>query len=343
MVLNIETILMCISLQVVFSLPLKTVEDPLPIYFINLEHQTERKTTVINFLREAGYTSVTPVKAFTKKDFDFEILDVEECRTKRTTIDNLLTGTLERVPHKELVSRRVIIENLCFRKKGRNALVELAVLFSHLYTIYLATHNSASTSKYAVILEDDFVLPFHFNLTSLIDVAPKGFATLQFISSALHVTKTGVATYQSSGTLFTPRPQHAWCLGAYLIDLDRFRPFIETVFKFTPGEVKPIVNLYLVQNCDFTSLYQPPTVCSPYRFAADYTVYHVFNNDTYTSTLPMAESINAKLKTGGSSGIAIFNKKAGDAANLRSLAASNDLLHKVRTGEIAAPPYIAVL
>ena len=302
-------------------------------------------------LREYGYEDITAVDAFIKDDFselspdkcsilslklDFVIQDVPECQHIYLG-NSTYGGSLENVTHVPLSCSKIDIENLCFRKKFRNALVELAVLLSHLSAIYRAVHDGKS--KYALILEDDFVLPFHFNISRLLQTAPKGFAMLQLVTSERGQIKHNLDRAIKANLLFRPRAMHTWCLGAYLIDTNRFQPFIDAVFTSRPGQTKLILNLFILHLCDPKGRFLFPSTCSPYRFAADYTLYHVFQNDTYISTYPFAESINRKLRN-RSTGVRIFNKERGDESNLKALATVNAFVLKMKNGEIRIPEFV---
>ena len=250
--------------------------------------------------------------------------------------DNIYKGSLENVPRVPLNSSKIEIENLCFRSKYRNALVELAVLISHLHAIRQAVHDRKS--KYAIILEDDFVLPFHFNMSRFIETAPKNFATIQLVTSERGQLQYNLERSIKRNILFRPREMHTWCLGAYLIDTERFQPFIDSVLTTRPHQSQLVLNLFILHHCNPRGRFVFPTTCSPYRFAADYTLYHVFQNDTYISTFPFAESINQRLRN-GTSGVLIFNKKHGNENNLRTLKLNNAFINKMTSGEVKVPDF----
>ena len=228
-----------------------------------------------------------------------------------------------------------MIENLCFRVRPQNAVVEIAVLVSHLFAIHRAVADRKS--KYAIILEDDFVPPFHFNMSSLEEAAPKGFAMIQLITSYRPVLLANINEYIPKGILFRRREPNTWCMGAYIIDTDRFRPFINSVLQVKDERSVPVLNLFILHQCDFSSSFVFPTICSPYDFAADFTLYHVFHNDTYLSTHPFAESINTKLNNGSTSGVGAGRKKQGDKNNLRTLVISNEHLDQMKQGKMKVP------
>ena len=266
----------------------------------------------------------------------FSIRDVPECRHIHLG-DNVYQGSLDDVPRIPLNSSRIEIQNLCFRNKYRNALVELAVLISHLFAIRQAVHDRKS--KYAIILEDDFVLPFHFNMNRFVERAPKNFSTIQLVTSERAQLRFNLERSIKKNVLFRPRAMHTWCLGAYLIDTERFQPFIDSVLTSRPHQSSLVLNLFILHHCDPKGRFIFPSTCSPYRFAADYTLYHVFQNDTYISTFPFAESINQRLRNGSGSGVLIFNKERGDASNLKALTINNAYVNKMKSGEVKIPDF----
>ena len=213
--------------------------------------------------------------------------------------------------------------------------VEIVVILSHLSAIHRAVADNKS--RYAIILEDDFVLPFHFNMSSLVEVAPKGFAMIQLITSYRAALINNLNHYIPRNVTFRHREPHNWCMGAYLIDTERFRPFIDAAFKVDDEDGVPVVNLFILHNCDLNSRFIFPTICSPYMFTADYTLYHIFQNDTYLSTYPFAESMNTKLKNGSASGVQ--GKKGSDAYNLRTLSIANKYVEKMKSGSVKVPSF----
>ena len=210
------------------------------------------------------------------------------------------------------------------------------MLISHLHSIRQAVHDRKS--KYAIILEDDFVLPFHFNMSRFIEMAPKNFATIQLVTSDSGQLLFNMERSIEGRISFRPREMHTWCLGAYLIDTERFQPFIDSVLTTRPHQSQLVLNLFILHHCNPRGRFVFPTTCSPYSFAADFTLYHVFQNDTYISTFPFAESINHLLQNTSSS-VMIHNKKHGNENNLRTLKLNNAFVDKMKSGEVKVPDF----
>lgn len=263
---------------------------------------------------------------------EFELKDIVHCESIYLG-NNTYKGSLQNTRHRPLKSTKLVIENLCFRWYSLNAVVEIAVLVSHLFAIHRAVADRKS--KYAIILEDDFVPPFHFNMSSLEEAAPKGFAMIQLITSYRPVLLANINEYIPKGILFRRREPKTWCMGAYIIDTDRFRPFINSVLQVKDERSVPVLNLFILHQCDFSSSFVFPTICSPYDFAADFTLYHVFHNDTYLSTYPFAESINTKLKNGSASGVQ--GKTLVDGKNIRTLLIANKYLNQMKQRKVKKP------
>lgn len=76
-------------------------------------------------------------------------------------------------------STRFVISGLCGRGKGRNTLADLSHTVSHLLAIRAAVYSHVSQSHYAIIADEDVILPFDIDFDALIATAPHGFAMLR--------------------------------------------------------------------------------------------------------------------------------------------------------------------
>ena len=76
-------------------------------------------------------------------------------------------------------SARIVMSGLCGRGKGRNTLADLSRTVSHLLVIRAAVYSRSSRSNYAIIADEDVVLPFDIDFDALINSAPHGFAMLR--------------------------------------------------------------------------------------------------------------------------------------------------------------------
>lgn len=76
-------------------------------------------------------------------------------------------------------SSRFVISGLCGRGKGRNTLADLSLTVSHLLAIRAAVYSHVSQSQYAIIADEDIILPFDIDFDALVASAPRGFSMLR--------------------------------------------------------------------------------------------------------------------------------------------------------------------
>jgi len=62
-------------------------------------------------------------------------------------------------------------------------LEDLAVTVTHLSALHTAIHGNVSSSRFAVVVEDDVLLPFDVDWQRLAESAPPGFGMLRLVSS----------------------------------------------------------------------------------------------------------------------------------------------------------------
>ena len=56
-------------------LPVLATDESLPVYFINMASQTERRALMMTSLRHYGYKDITPIQAFVKDDLGESFLE----------------------------------------------------------------------------------------------------------------------------------------------------------------------------------------------------------------------------------------------------------------------------
>jgi GR25 family glycosyltransferase involved in LPS biosynthesis len=127
------------------------VSQELPVFYINLSEDHERRITVKNQLKRLGFTDVTRVEAWTSVDAR------ERLTAEVTSVPNML----------------------------RHNDNEIACIASHLWAMYLAVNDSLNSFPYAMIIEDDVRFEFDLNWNELIERAPKDFTILQLSTSNL--------------------------------------------------------------------------------------------------------------------------------------------------------------
>jgi GR25 family glycosyltransferase involved in LPS biosynthesis len=129
-VLSSEWILQNISFypfyQVTFSLP---ISQELPVYYINLANENDKRDRIENQLRNLGFDDRTRVEAWNSAD---------------------IRGNV----HLEITSVPIILN------KNDN---EIACIASHHWATYLAVTDTSNSFPYAMIIEDDVRFEFNDN------------------------------------------------------------------------------------------------------------------------------------------------------------------------------------
>lgn len=237
----------------------------IPIYYINLDENVNRKYTLEKHLQEANLLS------YSKR---VQALTPETC--------NL-----------------ILYESSCPHRHVSNT--EIAILCSHINAIATAVTDDsdiAITSDYALILEDDIRFKFSINFTELIESAITSngeFGILQLMMSLtddieLHYHKW---LYNSSN-VWTARSIDSdaimWSAQAYIINKSLVKPYIENVIsKDRFGNVG--YKLAAISNFkkahDFTSKYKPLVVSR--CMYADVFIYSI-GNPVYILNIPIFNS-----------------------------------------------------
>jgi len=215
------------------------------VYWINMNESLDRRIHMENHLSQI-WAFHNRVRAVTSSELDIPVIlsDYEKCvihdefNLKRNYYGNRSAW------HSSGKEKNIHLLELCGRPVNR--LKELAGLVSHLIAAYNAIH-SPSESKYALILEDDVKLKFRINITSLALSAPKDFAVLQLLISNENVINLLWKKYQTSNGKYLwhsrrirgPKHLDSWCAGAYLINKDFLRPFLDQIiFPLEDGSLE---------------------------------------------------------------------------------------------------------
>lgn len=157
---------------------------------------------------------------------------------------------------------RVFIDGHCGRPK--NSKRELSVTTSHLRALFLATRPSASnasSSPFALILEDDMQLAFDVDWPALHKTVPEDAVMLQLVTSNERDVQALFAKYKKSGGahLWHKRLDRNdfWCAGAYLVHKERMRPIIDRIVRLLPASAP------FTAASAAAALQAPPTPSSP--------------------------------------------------------------------------------
>ena len=281
-------------------------ESSLTVYWINLDRSVERRVSfseqMIDLqIRNMRIPAITPSNLKVPSDVGGSRQDANYAKCQFET-----NQTFEMTPNSD--QTLFFIAGLCGRPK--NTLKELAVTVSHLYAIYTAL-NTNDTSKYAIIAEDDVLIPFDVDYDSLILSAPKDFAILQLLTSNDKLLKRNYKTYLQNGTyLWKPRENHHaindyWCAGFYIIKKEYFSRILNTII--TPINSKAfrvkVIAGYEDKGCVPSECCEvkdkiirrkyPPCVHSPRGYSADHFIYSLFIEQTYMITVPFITSATA--------------------------------------------------
>jgi GR25 family glycosyltransferase involved in LPS biosynthesis len=112
---------------------------------------------------------------------------------------------------------------------------------SHLEAIRQAIYDNRSTSRYAVIVEDDVHIPFNIDFHALVASAPPDFALLQLFNSNEGTMRNGWDKYSRNGFLWANTFQHQpaafWSTCAYIIDRAALKPIIDKIAYVDNGWV----------------------------------------------------------------------------------------------------------
>jgi hypothetical protein len=198
------------------SVPPDSVLRPtIPVYWINLDKDIERKRLMENHLNN----------------------DVKFPYQKR--IPALIPTT----------TNLLMFEQEC----KRWSLSDVAILASHLKAIYTAIYddipnrspNGANTtttqSKYALILEDDIRFQYTIDFDALIASAPRNFGVLQLMTSHYDQIVGLWNSYRYRSEIWTYRRQDSsiWSAQAYLINKETFKQYVDVaVLRLQPPQDK---------------------------------------------------------------------------------------------------------
>jgi GR25 family glycosyltransferase involved in LPS biosynthesis len=240
----------------------------LPVYFINLDADSSRRSYIKEQLKAKGFTDINHVSAWTPSDVSSRV------QLGVTSVQNMLKQNDK----------------------------EIACIASHLYAIYQAVTDITNDSPYALIMEDDIRFEFDINWEDMIAAAPSDFGILQLTSSnsekvgALwkeyleEIKKPASSLRGSSNPQWVHRNWDSmlWSTQAYLIRKDAVRSLIEPIIKLNPSDHKYHMHIPKPPHgfvCGSAS------VCIlPFRIVADIYLYSYFA-PSYMTRIPMFNGI----------------------------------------------------
>ena len=252
-------LLLSLIIAITFILVLKAADDPkclynarvqtaqnnLPeIFWINMDKSANRRELMEQHLGSVGYMH-RRVKGLSLSDVFFPE-DVLSSWDKYLA----LTQTALPIPTRHQAAKLAaqkgrshsnfthIMVGLVGRG-GKNKLKEIGCTSSHLEAIRQAVHHNRSSSRYAVIMEDDVHIPFNIDFAALAASAPKDFGILQLFNSNEGSMESQWNRYTQSKHLWADSFQNQaasfWSTCAYLIDRDVMRPIIDKIAYANKG------------------------------------------------------------------------------------------------------------
>lgn len=265
-------------------------------YWVNMEKSTDRRKVMEDQLNSMGVKhyrvrAVANAEIYIPPDIEqswvwpqgakFETSEMPPLKKANTKFENYTS----------------VITGLFGRRKS-NRIKELGCTLSHLVAMKAAIESKTSTSKYAVITEDDILFPLDIDFNLMIASAPKDFAILQLFNSNEATMLAGWINYTKRGQLWTKRfpnqPADFWSTCAFLINKEILAPILDKIFikkddwmqfKILAGLTFPCGpqnSLCCPPNQNF--VHNPPCVLAPRGYQADSYIYSL--NESYVLNVP---------------------------------------------------------
>ena len=274
------------------------------MFWINMDKSISRRVGMESHLRDVGILN-RRVKGLSLND----IYIPEDIRTNwdRYTAKIMTDEVIPpRSKSKRLRSRGRNYTHVMAGLVGRgnkNKLKEIGCTSSHLEAIRQAVYFNRSSSRYAIITEDDITIPFNIDFEALVASAPTDFGILQLFNSNEESMHSTWMNYIKKGHLWTEvfQKQAAafWSTCAYLIDREKMKPIIDKVayarddwvfIQLVAGIKKPcrpkLTACCVPQNdSSFLFTHQPPCIWAAKGFQADSYLYAL--TKTYVLSVPL--------------------------------------------------------
>jgi GR25 family glycosyltransferase involved in LPS biosynthesis len=169
----------------------------LPVYWLNLDVMTQRRSGMEAHLKEYGVKYHKRVSALTPQTCNL-----------------------------------IMVESHC----NRVGFKDIAIVCSHVNALYTALQDNSSfakNSKYFMVLEDDVRFSFRVNIEKLISSAPSDFGALQLMMSHKTTIEQLWTKHTSTSETFTYRPRNStiWSAQAIIYNKDVIRNYIDSAVK----------------------------------------------------------------------------------------------------------------
>lgn len=262
------------------------------IFWINMDKSIDRRINLQNHLEQ--------VKLPHRRVKGLSLDNIYFPEDIRTTWDRYVAKiqTEEFIPHRRRAKINVKRKNYThvmvglYGRSKKNKLKEIGCTSSHLEAMRQAIYENKTTSRYALITEDDIQIPFNIDFDGLVASAPDDFGILQLFNSNEGSMESTWLRYIKSGHLWTASVQQQaasfWSTCAYLIDREVMKPIIDKIayvengwvyLKIIAGINKPC-RPKLTSCCEFQNesmtfrfVDTPPCVWAAKGFQADSFIY----------------------------------------------------------------------
>lgn len=219
-------------------------KDPI-VYWINLEKSIERKMEMERQfaamgIRNERFPALSMDQIHIPQDLEMV------WNTKQALYQTGLPQDLDKLGSSGV---RAYLMGLYGRRR-MNRLAELGCTISHLLAIRKAVYATDSTSRYAIIVEDDVIFPFNIDWDEMAASAPKGFGILQLFNSNMESMVSSFGNFRkatANGKVhtklwherFPKQPGSFWSTCAYLIDREVMKGVLDTLITPPPQPGQP--------------------------------------------------------------------------------------------------------
>jgi GR25 family glycosyltransferase involved in LPS biosynthesis len=255
----------------------KRKDAQLQAYWINLDRSVERREHMEQLLQAMDLTHTRiPAVSISELTIPEDVRNAIESKNPELCVYNSTTepGTPSTAwslfPTAAAVNgggdrRKLFVKGAC--GSGANTVKELATVISHLLAIQAAVYSTTSSSRYALILEDDVWSPFDIDFFEFLEQMPdRGFGIIQLFNSKPLLAGEMVSRYKKLKMLWYIRPEDfnmrhlpSLSTGAYIINRETMKPIIDGLL-----ELNPITGWTSVRVLAGTTLPTcKPSVCCP--------------------------------------------------------------------------------
>lgn len=233
-----------------------------------------------------------------------------------------------------------------------NRLKELGCTISHLEAMRQAIYNNRSSSKYAVITEDDIYIPFDIDFQKLAESAPNDFGILQLFNSNEESMLSVWKLYKKDQEKYTWMQNRVgqaasfWSTCAYLINREVLKPVIDKIIfeakntyqvRIIAGIRKPCrpkisqCCRHIVGTYSYEFLETPPCFIAPKGFQADSFLYTL--NRTYVLTTPL-------ITNGAGGNQSTFHQDHVEHIHQSAFKRQRELINEMISGVVPLPAFV---